>query len=94
MSQMYGPKGMGALYCRRRRPHVKLEPIVRGGGQERGLRSGTLNTAGIVGLGATFELRCARLSEAPRIASLRDKLQHHVEAETGALMNGGDAIRT
>ena len=91
--KMYGPKGVGALYCRRRGPHVKLEPIVRGGGQERGLRSGTLNTAGIVGLGAAFELRRTRLSEASRIASLRDKLQHRLEAETGALVNGGDAIR-
>ena len=92
--KMYGPKGVGALYCRRRRPHVKLEPIFWGGGHERGLRSGTLNTTGIVGLGAAFELRRTRLSEAPRIASLRDKLQHRLEAETGALVNGGDARRT
>jgi cysteine desulfurase len=49
--QVYGPKGIGALYVRRR-PRVRLEPIIHGGGQERGLRSGTLPTPLIVGLGA------------------------------------------
>ena len=91
--KMYGPKGTGALYCRRRRPHVALEPILRGGGQERGLRSGTLNTSGIVGLSAAFELRELRLEIAASIADLRDALEQRLVQETGAFVNGGEANR-
>lgn len=91
--KMYGPKGVGALYCRRRRPHVALEPILRGGGQERGLRSGTLNTYGIVGLGAAFELREPRLKITTGIADLRDALEQRLVQETDALVNGGEADR-
>ncbi|MEO1339165.1 MAG: aminotransferase class V-fold PLP-dependent enzyme, partial [Myxococcota bacterium] len=54
--KMYGPKGVGAIYVRRRRPRVRLEASVDGGGHERGMRSGTLNVAGIVGLGRAAEL--------------------------------------
>jgi cysteine desulfurase len=70
-----GPKGVGALYVRRRAPRVRLEPIVEGGGHERGLRSGTLNVTGIVGLGAACELVGAeRETDAERIGRLRDRL--------------------
>ena len=54
--KIYGPNGVGALYVRRRRPRVRLEAMIDGGGHERGMRSGTLNVAGIVGMGAACEL--------------------------------------
>lgn len=86
----YGPKGIGALYVRTRRPRVKLTPLLFGGGQERGLRPGTLNTAGIVGMGAAMAIakRTAK-SEAVRLSGLcnafRDALLDRVP---GALLNG------
>ena len=75
----YGPKGVGALYIRRRPApgvrRVHLEPVLYGGGQERGLRSGTLNVPGIVGLGRAAALGAAALpEEAERISGLRDEL--------------------
>jgi len=75
--KMYGPKGVGALYVRRsRRPRVRLQPQAEGGGQENGLRSGTLNVPGIVGLGEAARLAAAALAggEPARIAALRDHL--------------------
>jgi cysteine desulfurase len=79
--KMYGPKGVGALYVRRRNPRVRLEPQLDGGGHERGLRSGTLNVPGIVGLGAAAEL-CRRemTAEAPRLAALRERLHTGLQA--------------
>lgn len=65
----YGPKGIGALYVRSRRPRVRVAPLIFGGGQERGLRPGTLNTAFIVGMGAALELATQRMSK--DIAKLR-----------------------
>lgn len=71
----YGPKGVGALYVRRRSPRVRLHPQSYGGGQERGMRSGTLNVPGIVGLGAACELAGTVMAdEAVRLAALRDRL--------------------
>lgn len=73
--KMYGPKGVGALYVRRRNPRVLLEPIIDGGGHERGMRSGTLNVPGIVGMGAASAIAKAELAqEGPRLAAMRDRL--------------------
>jgi cysteine desulfurase len=73
--KMYGPKGVGALYVRRRSPRVLLSPLIDGGGHERGMRSGTLNVPGIVGLGKAAELcRLEMASEAKRLSGLRDRL--------------------
>lgn len=74
--KMYGPKGVGALYVRRRDPRVELAPMMFGGGHERGLRSGTLNVPAIVGFGEAAKLALIeRDDEAVRIAGLRDRLQ-------------------
>ncbi len=73
--KMYGPKGCGALYVRSRRPRVRLRAQVHGGGHERGMRSGTLNVAGIVGFGKACELCGQELeTEAGRLISLRQRL--------------------
>ena len=74
--KVYGPKGVGALYVRRRRPRVLLTPIVDGGGHERGMRSGTLNVPGSVGFGAAADI-CQRemVTESGRLRTLRDRLK-------------------
>jgi cysteine desulfurase len=74
--KMYGPKGIGALYVRRRNPHVRLEPLFDGGGHERGLRSGTLPVPLIVGLGVACELSQQEMpAEATRLTRLREMLR-------------------
>ncbi len=74
--KVYGPKGIGALYVRRKNPRVVPEPIIHGGGHERGLRSGTLNVPGIVGLGAALEIARAEMpEESRRLGAMRDRLQ-------------------
>lgn len=79
--KMYGPKGVGALYVRRRNPRVQLTAQIDGGGHERGMRSGTLNVTGIVGLGAAAELcRLEMAKEAERLRNLRDKLKDRILA--------------
>ena len=79
--KMYGPKGVGALYVRRRNPRVQITAQIDGGGHERGMRSGTLNVPGIVGLGEACEL-CGKEMEAEtkRLMYLRDKLKAKLEA--------------
>ncbi|MCC7175507.1 MAG: IscS subfamily cysteine desulfurase [Bryobacterales bacterium] len=79
--KMYGPKGVGALYVRRKNPRVQLTAQMDGGGHERGMRSGTLNVTGIVGLGAACAVCLQELpSEAVRLAGLRDRLKSRLEA--------------
>jgi len=74
--KLYGPKGSGVLYARRRDPRVRLACQIHGGGHERGMRSGTPNVPGIVGLGAAAEICRAEMpDEAKRVAALRDRLQ-------------------
>jgi cysteine desulfurase len=74
--KIYGPKGMGALYVRSRGPRVRISPQMDGGGHERGMRSGTLNVTGIVGLGTACEIAQSEMGEeAHRLGQLRSKLQ-------------------
>jgi cysteine desulfurase len=79
--KIYGPKGVGALYVRRRNPRVQISEQINGGGHERGMRSGTLNVPGIVGLGAACEIAMNEMAdEAAREIELRDYLRNKLEA--------------
>ena len=79
--KLYGPKGVGALYVRRKNPRVQLTAQMDGGGHERGMRSGTLNVPGIVGLGAACEIAQREMpEESARLRALRDKLRAKLEA--------------
>lgn len=87
--KMYGPKGVGVLYRRLRKPRVELTPIIRGGGQERGLRSGTLNTPAIAALGAAFEqVVRLRTKDVETIAERRDELVDGLLRIGGVYTNG------
>lgn len=88
--KIYGPRGIGALYVRRRDPHVRLEPQILGGGHQQGLRSGTPNVPGIVGLARAVTL-CAEemANETPRLAKLRQILFKKItEHLSGITLNG------
>ena len=88
--KIYGPKGVGALYVRRRNPRVQLAAIIDGGGHERGMRSGTLNVPGIVGLGAACEIAQKEMSqEAERLGKLRDRLRAGLEAKLDEVFING-----
>lgn len=91
--KFYGPKGIGALYMADR-PGVQVEPLLAGGGQERGIRPGTLPVHQIVGLGAAAALAAEVLGEEPeRLARLRERLEAGLLAVPGVLLNGGGARR-
>jgi cysteine desulfurase len=87
--KMYGPKGVGALYVRRK-PRVRITPIIDGGGHERGMRSGTLNVPGIVGFGKAAEISAAEMAdEGKRLLALRERLRLGIEARvTDTVLNG------
>jgi len=87
--KMYGPKGVGALYVRRKNPRVKVTAQMDGGGHERGMRSGTLNVPGIVGFGKSCELaRLEMADDAARLSKLRDKLETALLQLEEAYVNG------
>lgn len=87
--KMYGPKGVGALYVRRKNPRVKVTAQIDGGGHERGMRSGTLNVPGIVGLGKACELcRLEMEEDTKRIKALRDKLENALMEIEESYLNG------
>jgi len=87
--KMYGPKGVGALYVRRKNPRVKVTAQMDGGGHERGMRSGTLNVTGIVGFGKACEIAMQEMeSEGARLRILRDKLENALLQMEEAYLNG------
>ncbi len=87
--KMYGPKGVGALYVRRKNPRVKVTAQIDGGGHERGMRSGTLNVPGIVGFGKACEIaRTEMAEETARVSKLRDKLENALLQIEESYLNG------
>ncbi len=92
--KMYGPKGIGALYVRRKNPRVKVTSQIDGGGHERGMRSGTLNVTGIVGFGKACELAQAEMQEeAIRLSKLRDRLESELLTLEESYVNGSIEYR-
>lgn len=93
--KMYGPKGIGALYVRSSKPRVKLSAIIDGGGHERGMRSGTLNVPGIVGLGKACEIAQREMAaEAERLTNLRERLRARISERLDEVyINGHPTLR-
>lgn len=92
--KVYGPKGIGALYVRRRHPRVQLSPQLHGGGQERGLRAGTLYTPQIVGFAEAVAIALSNLKpEATRLRQLRDSLWNSLQSLDGVILNGHPSQR-
>ena len=92
--KMYGPKGVGALYVRRKNPRVKVTSQMDGGGHERGMRSGTLNVPGIVGLGKAAEIAKQDMAEdTQRIAAMRDRLERELTTIEESYVNGSTEHR-
>ncbi len=90
---MYGPKGIGALYVRATKPRVKITAQIDGGGHERGMRSGTLNVPGIVGLGKACELAKKEMSaEGERLTALRERLKAGLFEQLDDVRINGDAV--
>jgi cysteine desulfurase len=91
--KMYGPKGIGALYVRSKGPRVRLAPLIHGGGQERGFRSGTLAVSQIVGLGRACEVSAESMAdEAQRVARLRERLREKLFAELDEIYLNGHPV--
>ena len=91
--KMYGPKGIGALFVRRRKPFVRLEPLMFGGGHERSFRSGTLNVPGIIGMARALELCLEEMDdEITRLASLRDRLFEGLTSQLDGVQLNGPAL--
>jgi cysteine desulfurase len=91
--KLYGPKGVGALYVRRAAPAIRLQPLINGGGQEGGLRSGTLNVPSIVGFARAVELCLAEMStESERIGQLRNRLYEGLLAAVPDILLNGTAL--
>ena len=89
--KMYGPKGVGALYVRRKKPRVQLKAIIDGGGHERGMRSGTLAVPNIIGLGAACEIcRQEMADESVRLRGLRDRLHQRLTSQLEEVYVNGD----
>ena len=88
--KIYGPKGVGALYVRRRKPRLHLVPLLDGGGHEQGLRSGTLNVPGVAGFGRALEIALEEMShESVRLAQVRDRLDNAIRSRLeGVTLNG------
>jgi cysteine desulfurase len=92
--KMYGPKGVGALYVRRKNPRIRVEAIIDGGGHERGMRSGTLNVPAIVGFGKAAELCHKEMgAEAERLIRLRQKMLDGLKKELDEIYVNGDEER-
>ena len=92
--KMYGPKGVGAMYVRRKNPRVKVTAQMDGGGHERGMRSGTLNVPGIVGLGKACELAKQEMAaDAARLSTMRDRLEKELLTLEESYVNGSIAHR-
>jgi cysteine desulfurase len=93
--KLYGPKGVGALYIRRRKPRVRLEPLLHGGGHELGLRSGTLPVPLIVGFGCAVQIAVSEMEpESKRLSQLRDELKNLLmDKIDGVTLNGSDTHR-
>ena len=92
--KMYGPKGVGALYVRRKNPRVKVTAQMDGGGHERGMRSGTLNVPGIVGFGKAAELAMLEMdADAARLSVMRDRLENALMQMEEAYINGNRKSR-
>jgi cysteine desulfurase len=92
--KIYGPKGVGALYIRRKNPRIRLSPQMDGGGQERGFRSGTLNVPGIVGFGKAAGLAAMEMDENSfSIGKLRNRLELGLLELEGAVLNGNSRMR-
>ncbi len=88
--KMYGPKGVGAIYVRRRKPRVQLSAIIDGGGHERGMRSGTLNVPGIVGFGKACEIAQQEMAEeGERVGKLRDRLLSKLQGKLDEIYVNG-----
>ena len=93
--KIYGPKGVGALYVRRRRPRVRLEALIDGGGHERGMRSGTLDVPSIVGFGKACALCEAEMeADGERLLALRNTLENELASRIDTVqVNGHDELR-